>query len=136
MILYDEDYVAWIQQQAALLRSMLDHGDLDISNLIDEIEGLGRSAIAELSACIRRILSGLIDMSLEPGAISAEDIYSAQSDALIRADGGVWRHVDLDKTWRLSVRSMPGFPDRCPLTIEQLLSEDFNVDQALALIRS
>jgi len=136
MTLYDDDFVSWTQQQATLLRSMPAVNGLDIENLVDEIEGLGRAAVAELEDAIRRVLAGLVDLSMEPGTVNVEDIYSAQSAAIIRADGGVWRHIDLDKTWRLAVRSMSGFPDRCPFTIDYLLSEDFDVEKSIALIRS
>jgi hypothetical protein len=136
MTLYDADFVSWTRQQAALLRSMpADHG-LDIGNLVDEVEGLGRSAVAELSAAIRRVLVGLIDLSINPGTVSQEDIYSTQSDAIMRADNGVWKYVDLDSVWHLAARSMTGLPEHCPLSIEQVISEDFDVAKALAVIRS
>lgn len=57
MTLYDTDFVLWTREQADLLRSMPDHASLDIGNLVDEIEGLGRSAIADLSTAIRHLLS-------------------------------------------------------------------------------
>lgn len=136
MSLYDEDFVAWTRQQANLLRSMPDSTDIDIANLVDEIEGLGRTAVSELEAALRRVLVGLVDLNREPSSVDVELIYSAQSDAIIRADGGVWRHIDLAKPWMLAVRSIRGFPEQCPYKIEYLLAEDFDVSKAVALLRS
>jgi hypothetical protein len=136
MTLYDDDFVSWTQQQATLLRSMPGADVLDIENLVDEIEGLGRAAVAELEDSIRRVLVGLVDLNREPGSVDVELIYSAQYDAIMRLENGVWRHVDLEKIWKLAVRSMPGFPDQCPFTLDYLLAEDFDGLKAGATIRS
>ena len=137
MKLYDTDFVTWTTQQAAVLRHIPASDGLDIDHLVDEIEGLGRSAIADLSSAIRQVLTGLIRRSIDQQSVSIEDIYSAQSDASIRADGGVWRHIDLDKVWRLARRAVDvELPDRCPLSIEQLISEDFDIAIAVASIQS
>lgn len=136
MTLYDTDFVAWTQQQAARLRSMPGTDNLDIANLVDEIEGLGRSAVADLSNAIRQLLNGLIRRLIDPATISIEDIYSAQSDAIICSDAGVWRHVDHDRVWRLAKRGVDvDLPERCPFTIEQLIAEDFFVERAIVALR-
>jgi len=40
--LYDRDFYAWIQQQVGMLR-VGNLGSLDMDNLIEEIESMGRS---------------------------------------------------------------------------------------------
>lgn len=70
MTLYDTDFVTWTNQQAAVLRSMPVNAGLDIENLVDEVEGLGRSAIADLSTAIRQVLTGLIRRAIDPAAVS------------------------------------------------------------------
>lgn len=90
-----------------------------------------------LSDAIRQVLTGLIRRSIDPASVSIEDIYSAQSDAIIRADSGVRRHVDLDRIWRLAKRSVEvGLQERCLISIEQLIAEDFDIDKAVSLIIS
>lgn len=136
MTLYDTDFVTWTRQQAATLRSMPGTDNLDIANLLDEIEGLGRSAVADLSSAIRQLLSGLIRRSIDPSSVILEEILSAQSDAIIRADSGVWRHVDVDRIWRLAKRSVDvALPERCPLLIELPVAEDFDIEKAIAALR-
>lgn len=136
MTLYDDDFVSWTRQQAAILRSMPATQGLDIENLSDEIEGLGRSAVADLSNAIRQVMAGLVRRSIDPAAVSLDDIYSAQSEAAIRADAGIWKHVDIDRVWRLAKRSTDvELPEICPLTIEQMIMEDFDVSTAISTIK-
>ena len=133
MTLYDTDFVSWTHQQATILRSMPGNAGLDIDHLVDEIEGLGRTAIADLSSAIRTVLTGLISRSLDPDAMSPLD--SAQSEVIIRAEAGVWRHVDLDRIWRLVTRDVDGdLTERCPIKIEQLLAEDVDVAKMVSLL--
>lgn len=82
------------------------------------------------------MLSGLIRRSIDPSSVILEEILSAQSDAIIRADAGVWRHVDLDRIWSLAKRSVDvALPERCPLLIELLIAEDFDIEKAIAALR-
>ena len=49
MISYDKDFYSWTQEQAELLK----HGrfsELDIDNLIEEVESMGRSEKRELES--------------------------------------------------------------------------------------
>ncbi|MBY3594181.1 DUF29 family protein [Rhizobium bangladeshense] len=136
MTLYDDDFVTWTRQQADALRTMPANSGLDIDHLVDEIEGLGRTAIADLSNTIRQVLRGLIRRSIDPSSVSIEDICTGQSEAIIRADAGVWRHVDLDRLWWLAKRSFDAdLPDSCPFTIEQMIAEDFDVSRMAASLR-
>ena len=57
--LYDEDFLAWSQQQAGALRAAARSGSnqqLDWENLAEEIESLGISQRTALSSQIRRII--------------------------------------------------------------------------------
>lgn len=136
MSLYDTDFVLWTRQQADLLRSMPGTKSLDIEHLVEEIEGLGRTAIADLRAAIDDVLKGLIKRSVDPSTISVEKILSDQSDVVFLSDAGVWRHVDLDHVWLLAKRSVEVvLPDRCPWSIEQIVADDFDVAKALSVLK-
>ena len=136
MTLYDTDFVSWTRKQADLLRSMPGTQSLDIEHLVEEIEGLGRTAIAELSNALIQVLSGLVRRSIDFGWITIEEILSAQAETIIRADAGVWRHVDVDKLWRLAKRhAVVDLPEACPWSIEQLIAEDFNVAKTISVLR-
>jgi hypothetical protein len=67
--LYDEDFVAWSQQQAEALRSTAKGGSnqqLDWENLAEEIESLGRSERRELRSRISTIIEHFTKLSHSP----------------------------------------------------------------------
>jgi hypothetical protein len=67
--LYDQDFYAWTAQQAELLRSgRLDA--LDIENLVEEIESLGRQERQELRNRLGVLLGHLLKWQYQPEARS------------------------------------------------------------------
>jgi hypothetical protein len=69
--LYDEDFVRWTEEQAALLRRAKTAGinlPLDWDNLAEEIDSLGRSDRRELRSQITRILHHLLKLEASPAA--------------------------------------------------------------------
>jgi hypothetical protein len=67
--LYDQDFVMWTEQQAALLRRAKDSNlPLDWENLAEEIESLGKSNRRELRSQTRRILRHLLKLEASPAA--------------------------------------------------------------------
>jgi Domain of unknown function DUF29 len=67
--LYDQDFYAWTQQQAELLRSRKFEG-LDIDNLVEEIESLGRQERQELRNRLGVLLGHLLKWRYQPEARS------------------------------------------------------------------
>ncbi|MBW4554092.1 MAG: DUF29 domain-containing protein [Aphanocapsa sp. GSE-SYN-MK-11-07L] len=63
--LYDQDFYAWTQQQAELLRSGRVEG-LDIENLAEEIESLGRQERQELRNRLGVLLGHLLKWRYQP----------------------------------------------------------------------
>lgn len=57
--LYDTDFYAWTQQQATLLRDE-EFAELDLHNLIEEIEAMGRSEKRELASRLQVLLMHLL----------------------------------------------------------------------------
>ena len=67
--LYERDFYAWTQQQAALIRE----GQLaaaDLPNLVEEIETLGRQEFAELRSRLRVLLAHLLKEMYQPAKSS------------------------------------------------------------------
>ncbi len=62
--LYERDFCSWTQRQADLLRSGQLQA-LDITNLVEEIETLGRSERASLKSAYRLICSHLLNMKYQ-----------------------------------------------------------------------
>lgn len=65
--LYDQDFHAWAQRQAELLRSG-QLADLDIENLVEEIESLGRQERQELRNRLGVLLGHLLKWHYQPEA--------------------------------------------------------------------
>jgi hypothetical protein len=65
--LYDQDFFAWTQHQAELLRSG-QLAELDIDNLVEEIESLGRQERQELRNRLGVLLGHLLKWHYQPAA--------------------------------------------------------------------
>jgi hypothetical protein len=63
--LYDKDFYTWTQEQAALLREGALH-DLDVTNLAEEIESLGRSEKRELENRLEVLIIHLLKWHYQP----------------------------------------------------------------------
>jgi hypothetical protein len=73
MTSYDDDYLAWLREQAAHLRAgRLDQ--LDAPHLMDEINGLARSAERALAAEVAQLLAALALQRYAPVSVSADEI--------------------------------------------------------------
>jgi hypothetical protein len=63
--LYDTDFYAWTVEQATLLGHR-QWDKLDLSNLIEEIESLGRQQRQELRSCLSVLLGHLLKWQYQP----------------------------------------------------------------------
>ena len=57
--LYETDFYAWIEKQVTLLRQHQWH-QLDLENLIEEIESLGKQQRQELQNCLSLFIGHLL----------------------------------------------------------------------------
>ena len=67
--LYATDYYAWTRQQAAALRAMAarrPRSALDLENLAEEIESLGRSDWRAARSQVQRAIEHLLKLELSP----------------------------------------------------------------------
>jgi hypothetical protein len=63
--LYEEDFYAWTQAQAELLRNGNIH-KADIANILEEIETLGRKEVAELRSRLKVLVQHLLKEIYQP----------------------------------------------------------------------
>ncbi len=67
--LYEEDWYAWTQRQAALLRAWPPGqrpNELDLEHIAEEIEDLGTAEIAAIEGLLTRLIEHLLKMELHP----------------------------------------------------------------------
>lgn len=135
--LYKLDFYAWTQQQLALLRNQ-NLEQLDVVNLIEEIEEMGRREKRELESRLEVLLMHLLKWQYQPGlrsrswqltikeqrlrltkllkenpslkSILADYVISAYALATISAE----KETGLDT-----------FPADCPYSADQALDEEF-----------
>jgi len=142
---YDEDFFAWTQYQAEVLRTMpCDDNRFDREHVADEIEDLGRNYRDATRSQVKRILSHLLKLAHSPAAgprygwmrsiVDARDALEDQLTATLRQD----IETSLPRLFRsarkdaeLSLREFreneaaDSLPTECPYTLDQILEEDW-----------
>src|SRR4051812_35335973 len=110
--LYDEDFYAWTQQQAALLREHPLGRDnrLDIEHISEEIEDLGRSELHACQSLCEHIIEHLLKIE-----------YSGLAEPLDhwRREITEWR-VQLDRKRTRSIIAKLDLPDRYRVAVKLL----------------
>jgi hypothetical protein len=139
---YDTDFYAWALDQAARIRALTVPG-LDVENVAEEIESLGRSQRSELSNRCRVLLIHLLKWVYQPGrrGVSWMSTISEQRDQIqtLLSDSPSLRPFfsgTVDNAYRRAIKqaaietSLPAvtFPASCPWTPEQIIDEDWTPD--------
>jgi hypothetical protein len=136
---YEKDVVAWAMEQAALLRSG-QLSALDIEHIAEEIEDVGKSEKRELASRMAVLLSHLLKWQHQPGrrgsswtrtlkeqrkAIAAAIRQTPSLKASLSDPdwvAGVWADA---VTKAVDETGLDSFPEDCPWSMEQVLTEEF-----------
>ncbi|MBK5958252.1 hypothetical protein CCR97_08515 [Rhodoplanes elegans] len=142
--LYDADILLWSEQQAALIRALGRRrdlpNDLDIENVAEEIESVGRSELAAVESKIELIILHVLKLVLEPDAPPTRhwraEIAGFHADLRRRYSASMRQRIDLDALWRsarqqaaLAHEGTPvqpvvdGLPEDCPFALDDFLGE-------------
>jgi hypothetical protein len=136
---YETDFYAWTQHQAALLRTRR-LNELDIVNLIEEIEGLGRSEKRELESRLKVLLMHLLKWQFQPARRSRSWLATIRNQRnelrkLLRDNPSLAANLTriLDEAYqdaRYEAEAETGlaisvFPQSCPYLIEHTLQIDW-----------
>jgi hypothetical protein len=145
---YDDDFYAWTQYQAKVLRSMaVADNRFDPEHVAEEIEDLGKSERDAVRSQIRRIIEHLLKLGYSPAEQprlswleSIDDARETLSDKLTPTLGRDAQE-GLEQLYaegrRRAVRALrrhgePGaadaLPTDCPYTFDQILREDWYPD--------
>jgi hypothetical protein len=146
-LLYETDYYAWTKQQAAELRAMAaarTNSTLDLENLAEEVESLGRGDLATVRSQLRRIIEHLLKLEYSPTAeprfgwresvIEARDMITDIMTASLARDA----RAGLPRTYQQARRrtdatlrrygereAAEALPTSCPYSFEQILDQDW-----------
>jgi hypothetical protein len=137
--LYDTDFYQWTQEQAALLREGA-LSDLDVMNLAEELESLGKRDRRELNSRLQTLVMHLLKWRHQPSARSGNwrgTIRTARREiAAVLADSpSLRRHVPpilmsgyhearLDASDETGL-PLASFPATCPWSEREVLDPDF-----------
>ncbi|MCW7762772.1 DUF29 domain-containing protein [Photorhabdus luminescens] len=139
---YETDVVAWANEQAALLRAGK-FSEIDIANIAEEIEDVGKSEQRELASRMAVLIAHLLKwkyQSSHRGAIWERTIKAQRKEILYglkespslktKLNDSDW----VDVVWSKAVASamnetgLDVFPDVCIWNMSQILSPEFYPD--------
>lgn len=137
--LYDRDFNLWLNKTASLLKEKQFH-ELDIPNLVEEIESMGRNEKHALQSNLIVVLMHLLKYKYQPTHRSTSWLSSIAEhrDRLdITLTDSPSLHLDIEKFWfkcydkarkRAAIETqlpIDTFPKCSPFTVEQALDPDY-----------
>lgn len=151
---YDNDFYAWSQHQAVLLRAVAKlsglPAGLDLENIVEEIASLGKSDVATVRSFLRQMLIHILKAASEPGATAVShwrtEVAGFQVELLDHYAPSMNRVIELDKVWMQAIRltemfldergaSLPNaLPSRCPVALNELLADSFDLDEIVSRV--
>ncbi|WP_434685269.1 DUF29 domain-containing protein [Pseudanabaena minima] len=138
---YEQDFLTWTQQQAEYLQKGR-WAELDVKNLIEELEALGRSEQKELSSYFQVLVMHLLKYQYQPEkrTPSWNNTLSNCRDKIqdcLEDTPSLHRFLQdaewIEKYYRRARRDaaketqkpLQTFPTECPYTIAQILDPEF-----------
>ena len=149
---YTEDVFLWSQRQAALLRELARAGvalpnELDLPNISEEIEDLGRSELNRVLSHLEEMLIHAIKAASRPGAEPyrqwLDEIDTHHSAVLRHFTPGMRQQIHPDVVWRRAVKragrtlarfdeTMAPMPESLPLSLDDLVDEELAAEALVA----
>ncbi len=154
--LYDADFLAWSEQQAAALRKLAGRrdlpNDLDLENVAEEIEDVGKSELRAVESLAGNVLIHLVMLWADPEAPAIRgwrgEIAAWRVALRRRLTPSMLGKIDMDVLWRDAVdvafarlsdwdgdkaskakTKLDGFA--CPFDLPALIAETADVPAAL-----
>ena len=136
--LYDEDFYAWTQEQAELLRrGGAGANGLDIELIAEEIEDLGKSELHACQSLCEHIIEHLLKLEYsgldEPARHWRREIVEWRLQLQRKMTRSILVKMDVKERYRYALRLLrrlerdaPGLmarvPAECPYSLDQILS--------------
>jgi len=147
--LYDDDILLWSEQQAAAIRRLRETArglpnELDIDNVAEEIESVGRSELAAVESYLLQLMVHLMKVFIEPEADAAdhwrEEMVAFGFSLRRRYASSMRQRLDMDQIWgearyQFTVgrgsrgATLPtSLPSTCPISLDDLLAGPIVID--------
>jgi hypothetical protein len=137
--LYEADFCAWTQEQAALLRNQ-QWSQIDLPNLIEEIESLGKQQRQELRNRLSVLLGHLLKWQYQPQSRSRSWLATLRIQRLdiaelLEDNPSLESYIEeaLRKAYFKGIELAVGetnlphctFPTECPYSLAEILDSQF-----------
>ncbi|MBC5794621.1 DUF29 domain-containing protein [Sphaerospermopsis sp. LEGE 00249] len=137
--LYEIDENLWLEETIALLKEKR-FQDLDLNNLIEELEALGRRDKNAVASLLEQIIRHLLllhywteEYEMNGNHWQTEIIsFRNQIERLLTNNLQNYLNSELEKIYRSALKYVRqktrfkiDFPESCPYTLEQLLDENY-----------
>lgn len=153
---YDDDVFLWSEEQARLIRALKAGrrdlpNALDLDNIAEEIESVGRSDLHTVQSLLVQIfahLNKLADRGLGHGSAEhwSAEILALQRQIHRRCTPGMRQHIDLQALWQdaredaaqladLAGAPEPASGETCPFSLDDMLDTAFSIRAAVDRIR-
>jgi hypothetical protein len=154
--LYQEDFHAWALDQADKLRAAAkvqvpEHEGIDFEQVSNEVEDLGHSDRRKVESNLEVALKHIIKIAALPSADAVnhwkKEINNFLDSAVDGYSPSMEQYLDVDKLWvkarKRTIRDLtidgdqvPELPNSNPFRLDQLLDEDFDVDNLVQVLTS
>ncbi|WP_155905013.1 DUF29 domain-containing protein [Methylopila sp. M107] len=153
---YETDILLWSERQAELLRGLKGVGqglpnELDLENVAEEIESVGRTEFRAFESCLVQIFIHLMKAASNPDPMLRgkweDEIFGFQREALKAMSPSMLARLDLDDTWKYArVKAkielaryherLDASPLACPFAVELfLVKEPLDLEPLLDVMR-
>lgn len=138
---YDDDILIWSDRQGELLRRLAAgervNDQIDWENVVEEVESVGREQLHAVQSLLMQALVHMLKVDAwplggDPPSWRA-DAVGFRAQAANRYVPSMRQRISLDRIYRQALRALPEtvdgqaplpVPDTCPVTLDELLSED------------
>jgi len=142
--LYETDFYGWIQNQAGVLKAG-NFASLDLDNLIEEIESMGKSHQRALESRLEILLIHLLKWTFQPERMTPSWKHTIREQRMRIADhlkknpslksrlpeafSTAYKYAIMGASTQTDIHEST-FPAQCPWTFEQATNPDFWPDAA------
>lgn len=137
--LYDTDFYKWTQQQARLIKEGR-FDELDLDNLVEEVEDMGKHEPRSLTSHFKQLLMHLLKWQYQPERQSRswrDSIINHREDAQEVLDDNPGLKPKVPELYEKAYEkakilahkqtglSVKDFPENCPWQLSEIMQDDF-----------
>lgn len=145
--LYEDDILLWSERQAMAIRRLAQSrnvpNELDIENVAEEIESVGRSELAAVKSCILLIFVHLIKLFADSNTTATRhwrsEIVGFHANMMSRYAASMRQRIDIDALWRSArlqlllayegeprERHVAALPAQSPFSVDDLVTREID----------